>query len=459
MKKIYWSVLFISCLGFSQKNIAEIPFNDTKRPLDVLYLPNQDKVVILQGQKTTQVYGNLITDVWAYDTDGFMQKLIADEKLANCIYSPIETAFLIGKVSDKNEFPSEYKLNLDGVPSKYFKITERFRFFNDIYGLDLVNQKDQIKIDLKKDDVYLKVIDLFSGAVNKVKLEKPDISKLENKTTATFTEGLDFEVRINESTISFVTKSINKNYKSATVYRAVYDLTGSKLGDYTYMVDAPKHAMILSDNGGGVSLVSDKEKKVSELAVNNYLVDKNTNEVYVYGLYGNESKELTQTSNVPLGVYVFKFDARGKLIWESHQDIIDIAGFNQQQDVSKIKLSLRLRNEEVLCQVFSKEKSYSNVLTLQKNNGEKKTITNLRIDENQNFKADALIKSDLIQNSFKNFKFDKESLYLSQTSDTFQQYLKARDKSKSLSYKSFISKKGFWVLESDNESYCRLLFF
>lgn len=459
MRNKYLVLLICSVFGYSQKNIAEIQFKENKQPLDLVYLPNQDKVVVVQGQKTNKAYGNQISDVWAYDTDGFMQKLVADEKLANCIFSPIETAFLIGKISEKNEFPSEYKLNLDGVPTKYFKITERFRFFNDIYGLDLVNQNDKPSIDLKKDDVFLKVVDFFSGTVTKNKLEKPDLNKLENKTTATFTEGLNFDVRINESNISFVTKSINKNYKSATIYRTVYDLNGIKTGEYSYLVDAPKNYLILSDNGGGVSVVSDKEKKVSELAVNNYLVDKNTDDVYVYGLYGNESKELTTTDNLPLGFYVFKFDANGKLIWQTHQEIVDVTGFNQQQDVSKIKLSLRLRNDEIMCSFFSKERKYLDIVCLQKASGEKKSGVNLKIDGSQDFKSSDIVKSDLTLKDFVNFKFDKEGLYLSQTSANFQNYLKNTDKAKSLTYKTYVSKKGFWVIESDNDSYCKLMFF
>ena len=176
MRKLNYLLLFISSITFAQKVISEVSFKENKQPLDVIYLPNQDKVVMTLGERTTKAYGNIITDVWAFDKDGFTQKLVANEKLANCVFSPIETAFLIGKLPEKNEFPSEYKLILDGVPTKYFTINERFRYFNDIYGLDFVNQKENTKIDLKNDDVFLKVIDLFGSKVVKNKLEKPDLN-------------------------------------------------------------------------------------------------------------------------------------------------------------------------------------------------------------------------------------------------------------------------------------------
>lgn len=459
MRKLNVLLLLLYSVTFGQKVITEVTYKENKEPLDLLYLPNQDKVVLLQGERTDKAYGNIISDVWAFDREGFTQKLVADEKLANCVFSPIESAFLIGKLPEKNEFPSEYKLNLDGVPTKYFKINERFRYFNDIYGLDLVNQKENTKIDLKKDEVYLKVIDLFSGNVVKHKLEKPDLTKLENKTTASFTEGLSFDIRINESTFSFITKSINKNYKSATTYRTVYDLNGSKIGNYAYFTDAPKHFMILSNNGGGILESSNNVVKLGELAVNNYLVDKTTGNVYLYGLYGKEPKEIINTVNAPLGFYVFKYDAKGKLQWESHQEVIDATGFNQMQDVSKINFAIRLRDDEVYCSLFSKDKSYFDVVTLNQGNGERKSIALLQFDAGQINNAKELLKVDLLVPEFPNFRFDKETLYLLHSSSNFQQYLNSIDKNKSLNYKAYVSRKGYWLIESDNKTYCKVLFF
>ncbi|SHJ19522.1 hypothetical protein [Flavobacterium terrae] len=458
MRKLNYLLLLISSTTFAQKVISEVSFKENKQPLDVIYLPNQDKVVMTLGERTSKAYGNIITDVWAFDKDGFTQKLVANEKLANCVFSPIETAFLIGKLPEKNEFPSEYKLILDGVPTKYFTINERFRYFNDIYGLDFVNQKENTKIDLKNDDVFLKVIDLFGSKVVKNKLEKPDLNKLENKTTATFTEGFDFDVRINESDLSFITKSINKNYKSATIYRTVYNLEGSKTGDYSYFVSEPKHFLLLSNNGSGVVDPSNT-KKLSELAVNNYLVDKNSGNVYVYGLFGSEAKEITNSTNIPLGFYIFKYDSNGKLLWESHQEVLDPLGFNQNQDVSKINFSIRLRDNEVFCSIFSKDRNYLNTVTINDNDGLKKSQSSLKFKKSQDNTSKDLLKVDLLDNDYANFKFDKESLYLLDSSQNFQQYIKTIDKNKSLNYKTYLSKKGYWVIESDNKTQCKVLFF
>ncbi|GEM58572.1 hypothetical protein B0A78_12540 [Flavobacterium columnare NBRC 100251 = ATCC 23463] len=457
------SLIVLACgvvsTSFGQKVISEITYTDERKPLEYVYLPNQDKVVLIQGKPVNKVYKNEIHDIWSFDKDGFTQKLISDEKLTNCVFSPIETAFLIGKISDKNEFPKEYKLNLDGSSSKFFKINENFRYFNDIYGLSIVNQKNSDKVDLKNEDLFLKVVDLFSGQFTQNKLVKPDLNKIENKTTTTYSEGVNFDVRINEDNISFITKSINKNYKSATIYRNVYNLNGTKMGDFSYLVDVPKYYLLFADNGGGTVIDTKGNKRLSELAINNYVVDKSTGNVYVFGIFGNEPKELGENINIPLGVYVFKFDAKGKLIWESVQEITDITGFNQKQDISKINLSLRVRKDEVLCTVNSKELNYSDTIVIQNDTGQKKSDHLLKFTSDQNVIYEYGIQSNLIIDQFKQFRIDKETLYFINTSDSLKKYLNSLDKTKSLFFKSYIAQKGFWLIETDNASYSRVLFF
>ena len=459
MKRIFFLILIISWSNFAQKTIAELPLKSDKQLLSVVYLPTKDKVVCLLGKKVDKIYSNEINDVWAYDTDGFVHKLIENEKLTNCIFSPIETTFLIARLPVKNNFPDEYKLNIDGSSSNFFKINDEFRYFNDVYGLSIINQKNKTNVDLKNDELFLKVVDLFSGKSTNNKLNKPDLSKVENKTTTTYSEGMNFDIRINENNISFITKSINKNYKSASIYRSIYDLTGTKTNEFEYSVNVPKNYLIFSDNGGGISMDNRNEKKISELAINNYLVDKKDGSVYVYGLFGNEAKQLNEATNLPLGIYVFKFDNQGKLQWESIQNIIDVTGFNQIQDVSKINLSIRLRNNEVFCSVFSKEKKYYDSIIIDDKNGEKKSEATVKLDEIKEISETDVLKSDLGLLKFDNFKFDKETIYLYNQSSEFKKYLDNQDKSKSYSFKTFISKKGFWLVQSDNASECKLLLF
>ena len=462
MKKVglLFGVFFFWQSIFAQKVIAEIPFEKGKVPLQYIYLPNLDRFVIQSGERTNKVFGNIISDINSYDKDGFVEKMISKDALVNCVFSPIESAFLIAKTPKTNSYPEEYKLVLDGVSSKYFMLKSGFRYFNDIYGFNLLNQDNNFKIDLQKDTLFLHVIDIFSNQTQQYKLEKPDLFRLENKITAQYTEGLNFDVRINESNIGIITKAINKNYKSATLYRTMYSLTGELLEDIAYTVSVPKHFLIFSNNGGGIVTQSEEGTILSDLSINNFVVDKNTEDVYVYGLFGKEGKASNYSKNVPLGVYVFKFDKKGKLLWESTQYIVDVLGFNQAQEIDQINLSLKLRDEDALVVVNSvANTAYVDYVSIQLSNGEKINSAQVTAVKGSKNKEDNFVKAVFTLEDFPNKNMDSETILASQMNTALQDYLKKRSSDNRLFYKTFISKKGFWVLETDNTNYYKILFF
>lgn len=462
IKNYYFiTLLLTSFSNFGQKVIADVTFSKEKVPLEFVYLPNLDHLVVQSGQKTKKVYGNIINDVSSYDTAGFVEKMISKDTLVNCVFSPIESAFLIAKKPVGNNFPEEYKLVLDGQSTKYFKLKSGFRYFNDIYGFNISNQKGDYKIDLQNDDLNLEVLDIFSNNIQKYKLEKPNLLRLENKVTTTYKEGLNFDVRINEDNIGIVTKSINKNYKSATLYRTIFDLSGVRTNDLSYIVSVPSHYLIYSNNGGGVITQNGDESRISDLAINNFVIDKESGDVYVYGLYGNEGKSANYLKNIPLGIYVFKFDKRGKQVWESTQEIVDITGFNQLQEIQNIQLNLKLRNNDLVVSVNSiTNEGYLDFIILDLFNGEKINNGKLRVVRNDKKGEDSFLKSSEFEISdIQNKNLDKETIIASQTNSEVLRYLKSITTTKRLFYKTFISKKGFWLVETDNLGYYKIMFF
>ncbi|RXR19308.1 hypothetical protein EQG63_07650 [Flavobacterium amnicola] len=462
IKNYYFIILLLASFSnFAQKVIAEVNFSKEKVPLEFVYLPNLDHLVVQSGQKTKKVYGNIIKDVSSYDTAGFVEKIISNDTLVNCVFSPIESAFLIAKKPVGNNFPEEYKLVLDGQSTKYFKLKSGFRYFNDIYGFNISNQKNEYKIDLQNDDLNLEVLDIFSNRTQKYKLEKPNLSRLENKVTTTYKEGLNFDVRINEDNIGIITKSINKNYKSATLYRTIYDLSGVRINDLSYIVSVPSHYLIYSNNGGGVITQNGEESRISDLAINNFVIDKETGDLFVYGLYGNEGKSANYLKNIPLGVYVFKFDKRGKQVWESTQEIADITGFNQLQEIQNIQLSLKIRKNDVLVSVSSvANEGYLDFIILDLINGEKVNNGKLKVVRSDKKAEENIIKTaELEFSEIQNKNLDKETIIASQINNEIMLYLKSASSNKRLFFKTFISKKGFWLVETDSLGYYKIMFF
>lgn len=460
--KWFFFVVLLSYVAQAQKVIAEVPVVNGSFPLQYVYLPNLDRLVCISGEKTNKVYGNIIHAVNSYDTDGFVEKIIQNDKLVNCVFSPIENAFLVAKVPNTNTYPDTYKLVLDGVASKYFNLTTGFRYFNDIYGFNIVNQDNSFAVDLQKDTLFLNVIDIFSNQTQQYKLNKPDLFRLENKITAKYTEGLNFDVRINESNIGIITKAINKNYKSATLYRTRYSLTGELLDDIAYSVSVPKHFLIFSNNGGGIIAQNEEGTVMSDLTINNFVVDKATEEVYVYGLFGKEGKAANYLKNMPLGVYVFKYDKNGKLLWESVQYIVDVLGFNQAQEMDQINLSLKLRQDEAVLSVQSSSNSmpYVDFITLNTANGEKLQEGNSTTSKPFKNKEEYFVSSNLGMDNYSNKIMDTETIVAAQLHPGLQEYLKKQNSAPvKLFYKTFFSKKGYWVIETDNARLYRVLFF
>ena len=133
--------------------------------------------------------------------------------------------------------------------------------------------------------------------------------------------------------------------------------------------------------------------------------------------------------------------------------------FNQKQDVSKINFSIRLRENEVFCSIFSKERNYLDVVTMNDSYGVKKSEALLKFTKSQDSASKEVVKGDLRDANYTNFKFDKDALYLLNSSPDFQQYLQKTDKNLTLNYKTYLSKKGYWVIESDNKTFSKVLFF
>ena len=128
-----------------------------------------------------------------------------------------------------------------------------------------------------------------------------------------------------------------------------------------------------SNNGGGYIYTNPQtdDTFLSDLTINNFVIDPKTEDVYVYGLFAKNAKNSSNISNEPLGFYIFKFDKSGNKIWESVQTINDKADLNTNQNIANIKLNLVLRDEKVLLSISSasEKKSYIHYAIVAKGTG------------------------------------------------------------------------------------------
>lgn len=467
MKKINLTlVLVLSYIAsFGQTLIIEENFKDGNIPVGYNFLPNANRIIIEKGQFVLAASNKIIKTIMSYDSDGFYEKLSENDELVNCIFSPTESAFISSKKTKNPNDEQQFKLVIDGKSSPFFKMDNTLQYFNDENQFGFLNQDNQPNINFEKDNLTLNITNITTRANEKIKFYKPDLKRILGGNNVKYANNITFGVRVNEYNFGIITKSITKDYKSSTLYRSIYSYGGVQLFDYAYKVQIPEKSLIYSNNGGGVIYTNPQteETYVSDLAINNFVIDPTSEEVYVYGLYGENAKNSSNISNIPVGFYVVKFDKEGNKIWQSNQPINDALDFNTNQNITAIKLGIVIRNSDVLVSISSDEskKKYLHYAVLDISNGFKLKNSKINFD---NMEVKNPVQNQFVNASFKinnigNKFFDKESLFAYSNNEKFSSYMNGLKNHQNLYFKSFFGKKGVWLIETDNITYYKALFF
>lgn len=451
--------------SFAQTVIIEEKFKDGNIPVGYNFLPNANRIIIEKGQFAETPTNKIIKTIMSYDSDGFYEKLSENDELVNCIFSPTESAFISSKRNKNPNDEQQFKLVIDGKSSPFFKMDNTLQYFNDENQFGFLNQENQPNINFEKDNLTLNITNIATRANEKIKFYKPDLNRIINGNNVKYANNITFGVRVNEYNFGIITKSIAKDYKSSTLYRSIYSYSGVQLFDYGYKVQIPEKSLIYSNNGGGYIYTNPQteETYLSDLAINNFVIDAVTEEVYVYGLYGENARNSSNISNNPIGFYVFKFNKEGNKIWQSIQPINDAVHFNVNQNITEIKLGIAIRNSDLLISISSEEskKKYLHYAVLDISNGFK--LKNSKINfENMEVKnplQKQFINANFKINNIGNKFFDKESLFAYSNNEKFSNYMNGLKNHQNLFFKSFFGKKGIWLIETDNISYYKAMFF
>jgi hypothetical protein len=467
IKKYYLFVLLLTVfVAKSQTTIVEEKFIENEFPIGYNFLPNKNRMVIQKGNTIKDAPNKLLHSLFSYNTEGFSERIIEKANFMNCIFSPTENSFFVSEFSKTNPFGDQYKLYVDGTPSGFIKNFESFQYFNDNYQFSIVNKNFKENVDFEDDALFLNRTRINSRENVKIKIDKPDLKRIKGDNFTNYANKITFGIRVNDSIFGLVSKSISKDYKSSILYRTNYNYDGKMIEDFAYKIQVPNKFLIYSNNGGGVINTNSKtgDTYMSDLAIHNFVVDKTTQEVYVYGLFGENAKSASNIINEPNGLYVFKFDKTGKKIWESIQAITDKKDFNTSQNITNLKLNLMVRNQNVLVAVSSEndKKGYIQYVVLDNVAGSKTKGNKIIYEVDTNSNNVSIYKDFLSSNnktSIVNKFFDNQSLIALENNESFSKYVAGFVDASKTYFKSFMSKKGIWVLESDNNTYYKLVYF
>ena len=459
---------FWFCTGFmtGQTIISKNIFEIDNIPLGYHFLPNANRIVFEKGMYSNDKPSvKIIKEIIGYDSDGFYEKFIDKDSLSSCFFSPTEKSFIGVQYNKSKNAKPKFKFVLDGKSSDFFNIDTKLQYFNDEAQFAIVNQNNDTKINLEKDELILDVTNFENRLNTKISFQKPNIARLLGEKNINYADKIPFGVRVNEINFGIITKSIATDYRSTILFRTIYDYLGQKMRDLKYSITINNKFLMYCNNGGGTIYTNPKtdETIVNDMNINNFSIDPTTDNVYVYGLISENAKNASNILNQPAGFYVFKFDKNGNKIWESIQLITNDKKFNSSQNIAKLNLTLTVRKDDVSVILYNNESAASYVffcdLDINTGNKIKNNTIDFKIGKPINKNLTSFLNSNYIRENIVNKFFDAHSLVTLASDNTFKDYVTNKKSIEALFYKSFIGKQGTWVIESDNATFFNALFF
>jgi len=467
------TILFLglSIFARSQNVIVEEKFEKDNVPLGYYFLVQKNELVIQKGKHVGISTNREIHELISFDINGNQKILLKNAAVMNPYFSFNENTFRVVDYAKMSFTGSTYKIIKDGKASKQFNVDPHYNYLVDDYQFNIENQKGKTlsAINFEKDDLYLKIMNFDSYAVKKIKIDKPDISRLIGEDNVKYGKDLNFKVIPKKESFELITKSIKSDYKSAIIYRTIYNYEGKKIKELNYKVSISENYLMYCNNGGGEIGSNTNGYPVFEddLNINNFIVDEKTNEVYVYGLIGKKDRRSNFISNEPLGYYIFKFSEDGDKIWESINMISDKKDFNDDQTISLTLARLTIKDNQLLFFIgphIIANKDYMHYSLMDMSNG--KLISSVKL----NYKLKSLntlmtgtrdfILSFLTnKEELKNKTLDFEGLMMYNEDNRFKNYINSVNSKNEIDFISTVTREGTWLIESDNKSYYKVIYF
>jgi hypothetical protein len=470
------TTLFISVLTSAQITIVEEKIEKGNFPSFSL-LEKTNQIIISKGGSSeglsTRSMSNSLT---SYSEMGNKKEILKDQQLLGTFFSSSENALLYVDISD----------GLYGAKCKYFigdktKILTKAELkeskidilsgkttFNSKFEYNLQNQKGNLDIDLKKDELNFVVTDIFTRKANTYKIEKPSLDKLIGENFIKPEEKLGCILVSNfDETVDLVTKSISKDYTKTILYKTRLSNEGKKVSDVAFEMTIPNQTFIYSFNNGGFITFGGYGGNFvhffDDLWINNYIEDKTSGDIYIYGLFADKLSKLNSNAN-PKGYYVFKFDKTGKKLWESINKLDD-NDFNKNHTMTTVFVDLFVLNNNICLNIqINGLGDFYNYNIIDKTNGKVTKTENIEINETFSkisSKAD-LFKINKKFKDFKEFKdkkFSFETLVAINSNSKIEDYVKKISSKNDLFFKSSFSDKGIWLYETDNKDYYKVTLF
>lgn len=463
MKKLFLAAIILIGFGVNaQKTIYEKQFGDSIKEINCGYLKKSNKLIISCHNK------NKKASLLFIDSEQKQSVILNNYEFDGFNFSSAENAFSLFET--KNNIADRYKyFAIDNITSKeYIKEHLHFaywNFFNKKFQLELVNSTGNIKVNLLKDDIFLKKRDINSNIEELLKITKPNIECFANPDKPNESD-LAFQRRlIDDNSFEIITKRMfyDNNIATCNLYRTQYDLDGKKINNLKYSYSLPSNLVLASTRSKSrieneMCDFSSTLKYFNIMDVNEYLIDDDTQDVYIFGVT-RDSKTLS-----PKGFYAVRFKKTGELIWNKVFDIDDKKGFNNDRYLIETNIEINeYLNDNLLA--FSIDGGikdiYNNLFIIDKQTG---NLVEKASEETHHeglkgalsFRRTSIFESvRLLKNRYGNVNV----LLAMSLNKKINDFITQNNLKAEVHYDAILSKKGVWVLESDNKTYFKVTLF
>ncbi|THF48755.1 hypothetical protein E6C50_13455 [Flavobacterium supellecticarium] len=466
MQRLFFSIaLLTSLLSSAQTTIINEKIEKDNTPMGFEVLSKQNKLLLKKGKAYGTIRGINKVELYSFDNPK-PTELVKDEKFLRFIPSPFDDNIYSGDGFNTVGWQTDTKIYDGNKVIATVDGDKRLFLFSKDFSYGLGNEKNKIVDNIEKHDLFWHKYDNKLKKTEVIKLQKPSFFNNVNKKDYYDLDDLAYRAYYNKNSFEIATKYINKDIKSFVLHRAIFDLNGKNIKTITYNVNIEK-PLIFSNNGGGkmdvsAHVSSNALKFVDQLSINNYHLDEDTNELYIYGLYGKKDKRLYNTDVG--GYYVVKFDAEGKLLWQKTEEFSD-DDLTHDASKTRINLGFSIVNKQghlSFYQHFSRKFYYYSQIDLASGNRINSAKVPFSVDKMWQIElSHTPVLAFFTLKEYKKLKFDFTTLYFNGSNKKVQDYLIELNKSskKEISVNSEASEKGVWLIESDNNDYYKVTFF
>jgi hypothetical protein len=456
MKKLFLPLAFFAVMGMqAQTTIVEEKYEKNNEPMDFNFLPKSNKLVIQKGTGFVNFGLPQVRSLIEFTSNGEKRTLVDDVKFMDCDFSETEGGF-IGSIYANMGVVNKVQFFSNGKSSKpYDRSSAKNYKYSDNYGFGLEDNFGGLADRLDKKDISLKRFDINNLKKTDIKIELPDLNRLEiNKK-----RGIPYKLNILDNEhFEIITKAIDKEYKSMTFYRTIYNKDGKKINDLKYHIDLKGLYFVNSLTKGGNMIFDSQGNHIfaDDMSINNYIIDEDTKSIFIYGLFGKESEEK------PAGYYIFKYSENGEKIYES-------INYIKNEDFQSKSYKNTLYNKPIIAgnkllfvtgRAVMNSKFYNyNYSYLDIESGKELSSKFVTYEMDRYVISDDFFNEFHTSKQLKNKVINMNGYILYDSNSLVKKYIDSVSAKRKIAFNGLISSEGIWLIETDNKEYYKVTYF